>query len=95
MTLRLEMVDSVVLLHAILTRQHRRFVCCDVDFLNTQLIVYTLQELPVWGYGLRYKYGIFQQLISPEGNQLEVRLPIVCFRASPLMLSPPGSRPMA
>ncbi|KAJ7213287.1 glycosyltransferase family 35 protein [Mycena rebaudengoi] len=29
------------------------------------------QELPVWGYGLRYKYGIFQQLISPEGNQLE------------------------
>lgn len=23
------------------------------------------------GYGLRYKYGIFQQLISPEGNQLE------------------------
>lgn len=29
------------------------------------------QELPVWGYGLRYQYGIFQQLISPEGNQLE------------------------
>lgn len=28
-------------------------------------------ELPLWGYGLRYKYGIFQQLISPEGNQLE------------------------
>lgn len=30
------------------------------------------QELPVWGYGLRYEYGIFQQLISPEGEQLEV-----------------------
>ncbi|KAG6830923.1 hypothetical protein H0H92_013851 [Tricholoma furcatifolium] len=30
------------------------------------------QELPLWGYGLRYKYGIFQQLISPEGNQLEL-----------------------
>ncbi|KII90237.1 glycosyltransferase family 35 protein [Plicaturopsis crispa FD-325 SS-3] len=29
------------------------------------------QELPLWGYGLRYKYGIFQQLISPEGQQLE------------------------
>ncbi|KAH9925596.1 glycogen phosphorylase [Epithele typhae] len=29
------------------------------------------QELPVWGYGLRYKYGIFQQLISPDGSQLE------------------------
>lgn len=28
-------------------------------------------ELPLWGYGLRYKYGIFQQLISPEGQQLE------------------------
>ena len=35
------------------------------------------QELPLWGYGLRYKYGIFQQLISPEGNQLEV-CPAVC-----------------
>ncbi|KAJ7256373.1 hypothetical protein C8J57DRAFT_1517542 [Mycena rebaudengoi] len=33
------------------------------------------EELPVWGYGLRYKYGIFQQLISPEGNQLEAHDP--------------------
>ena len=32
------------------------------------------QELPVWGYGLRYKYGIFQQLISLDGEQLEVKL---------------------
>lgn len=29
------------------------------------------QELPVWGYGLRYRYGIFQQLIAPDGSQLE------------------------
>jgi len=29
------------------------------------------QELPVWGYGLRYKYGIFQQLIATDGSQLE------------------------
>ncbi|EMD35202.1 glycosyltransferase family 35 protein [Gelatoporia subvermispora B] len=29
------------------------------------------QELPVWGYGLRYKYGIFKQLIGPDGSQLE------------------------
>jgi len=28
-------------------------------------------ELPLWGYGLRYQYGIFQQLISTEGEQLE------------------------
>lgn len=28
-------------------------------------------ELPVWGYGLRYKYGIFQQLIAADGSQLE------------------------
>ncbi|KZV93629.1 glycogen phosphorylase [Exidia glandulosa HHB12029] len=28
-------------------------------------------ELPVWGYGLRYHYGIFQQFISPDGSQLE------------------------
>ncbi|KAJ7710102.1 hypothetical protein B0H14DRAFT_3525009 [Mycena olivaceomarginata] len=30
------------------------------------------QELPMWGYRLWYKYGIFQQLISPAGDQLEV-----------------------
>ncbi|KAJ8584084.1 phosphorylase-domain-containing protein [Rhizopogon salebrosus TDB-379] len=29
------------------------------------------QELPVWGYGLRCKYSIFQQLIPPDGQQLE------------------------
>ena len=42
--------------------------------LLTFLMRLPIQELPVWGYGLRYKYGIFQQLISPEGNQLEVRV---------------------
>ena len=26
------------------------------------------QELPVWGYGLRYQFGIFQQLIAPDGR---------------------------
>jgi starch phosphorylase len=28
-------------------------------------------ELPVWGYGLRYHYGMFQQLIAADGSQLE------------------------
>ena len=41
-----------------------RLAACYLDSSATQ-------ELPLWGYGLRYKYGIFQQLISPEGAQLE------------------------
>ncbi|KAG6336747.1 hypothetical protein ID866_2352 [Astraeus odoratus] len=41
-----------------------RLAACYLDSSATQ-------ELPVWGYGLRYKYGIFQQLISPDGQQLE------------------------
>lgn len=41
-----------------------RLAACYLDSSSTQ-------ELPVWGYGLRYKYGIFQQLISPDGQQLE------------------------
>lgn len=28
-------------------------------------------NLPGWGYGLRYSYGIFKQLISNTGEQLE------------------------
>jgi glucan phosphorylase len=27
--------------------------------------------LPSWGYGLRYTHGIFKQLISQDGSQLE------------------------
>ncbi|KLO16468.1 glycosyltransferase family 35 protein [Schizopora paradoxa] len=41
-----------------------RLAACYLDSSATQ-------ELPVWGYGLRYKYGIFQQLIAPDGSQLE------------------------
>ena len=33
------------------------------------------QELPVWGYGLRYRYGIFQQLIAPDGSQIDAPCP--------------------
>ncbi len=29
-------------------------------------------DLPVWGYGLRYEYGIFKQVISDDGKQHEV-----------------------
>jgi starch phosphorylase len=42
-----------------------RLAACYLDSSATQ-------ELPVWGYGLRYKYGIFQQLINAgDGSQLE------------------------
>ncbi|KAA1466891.1 glycosyltransferase family 35 protein [Dentipellis sp. KUC8613] len=42
-----------------------RLAACYLDSSSTQ-------ELPVWGYGLRYKYGIFKQLINNEdGSQLE------------------------
>jgi starch phosphorylase len=41
-----------------------RLAACYVDSSATC-------ELPVWGYGLRYQYGIFQQLIAPDGSQLE------------------------
>lgn len=29
-------------------------------------------DLPVWGYGLHYEYGIFKQVISEDGKQHEV-----------------------
>ena len=28
-------------------------------------------SMPGWGYGLRYNYGIFKQLLSNNGEQLE------------------------
>lgn len=71
--LLLEMAVSVVWLLAILILELLRCFIRDqlaLWWLNEHLF---LQELPLWGYGLRYKYGIFQQLISPEGDQLEVR----------------------
>jgi len=41
-----------------------RLAACYMDSSSSQ-------DLPVWGYSLRYKYGIFQQLIGPDGSQLE------------------------
>jgi len=41
-----------------------RLAACYLDSSATM-------ELPIWGYGLRYKYGIFQQLIAPDGSQFE------------------------
>jgi len=41
-----------------------RLAACYVDSSATC-------EIPVWGYGLRYHYGMFQQLIGPDGSQLE------------------------
>ena len=40
-----------------------RLVACYLDSSASQ-------ELPLWGYGLRYQYGIFQQLIGPDGRSV-------------------------
>ena len=30
------------------------------------------RNVPCWGYGLRYDYGVFRQELTPEGEQVEV-----------------------
>jgi starch phosphorylase len=29
-------------------------------------------EVPAWGYGIRYDYGIFKQIINQDGKQVEI-----------------------
>lgn len=41
-----------------------RLAACYIDSIATL-------GLPGWGYGLRYQYGIFKQLLSNNGEQLE------------------------
>ncbi|WVW79209.1 hypothetical protein I302_101175 [Kwoniella bestiolae CBS 10118] len=41
-----------------------RLAACYIDSMATL-------NIPGWGYGLRYNYGIFKQLISSTGEQLE------------------------
>ncbi|KAG7562385.1 hypothetical protein FFLO_02165 [Filobasidium floriforme] len=41
-----------------------RLAACYLDSATTL-------DLPVWGYGLRYDYGIFKQLIDENGRQVE------------------------
>ncbi|SGY79236.1 BQ5605_C008g05082 [Microbotryum silenes-dioicae] len=42
-----------------------RLAACYLDSLSTT-------NIPSWGYGLRYSYGIFRQLCDSNGSQLEV-----------------------
>ncbi|KAL8290047.1 hypothetical protein RQP46_002986 [Phenoliferia psychrophenolica] len=42
-----------------------RLAACYIDSLSTL-------NVPGWGYGLRYQYGIFKQLIDSKGAQYEV-----------------------
>lgn len=42
-----------------------RLAACFLDAMATL-------ELPGWGYGIRYKYGMFKQVIDEEGKQHEV-----------------------
>lgn len=42
-----------------------RLAACYMESLATL-------NIPAWGYGLRYNYGMFRQKISPEGEQTEL-----------------------
>lgn len=42
-----------------------RLAACFMDSLATL-------NYPAWGYGIRYKYGMFFQKLDPEGHQLEM-----------------------
>lgn len=42
-----------------------RLAACFLDSL-------TSMNMPAWGYGLRYDYGIFKQRFSPDGEQMEM-----------------------
>ncbi|GMH37150.1 hypothetical protein BSKO_05023 [Bryopsis sp. KO-2023] len=42
-----------------------RLAACFLDAMATL-------ELPGWGYGIRYKYGMFKQVIDADGKQMEV-----------------------
>lgn len=51
-------------LHSQQRNQKRWLTVMKIDSMATL-------NLPGWGYGLRYNYGIFKQLISNSGEQLE------------------------
>jgi starch phosphorylase len=42
-----------------------RLAACFLDSIATL-------DLPGWGYGIRYRYGMFKQTIAPNGRQVEI-----------------------
>lgn len=68
-----------------------RLASCFLDSLATL-------NYPAWGYGLRYKYGLFQQTITKDGQKeqcekwLEVQLQQTLFSTFSLDLEDPKTK---
>jgi starch phosphorylase len=64
-----------------------RLAACYLDSATTL-------DLPVWGYGLRYDYGIFKQLIDENGKILsDTEQPLLCADSTTAIGRPTGRGP--